>query len=160
MQLLSFVLVLLLQHHTMPGGVSHQEHHAQMQKEADLKRHGAMAMGFDQDKTAHKFSSTATGGSIEVTVKDPADEASRTAIRAHLKHIAEAFAKGDFEKPFQTHGEIPPGVPEMQRLKAAITYKYEELSQGGAVRIVTADPEALRAVHEFLAYQGREHHPK
>jgi len=160
MQPLALVLSLLLQHHTMPSGMTHQEHHAQMQKEADLKRHGAMAMGFDQDKTAHKFSSTATGGSIEVTVKDPADETSRAAIRAHLKHIADAFANGDFEKPFQTHGEVPPGVAAMQRLKAAITYKYEELPQGAAVRIATTDAKALGAVHEFLAYQGREHHPK
>ena len=69
-----------------------------------------------------------------------------------------SFAKGDFAKPFQTHAEVPPGVPAMQRLKAAIRYKYEETADGGAVRITTPDPDALKAVHEFLAYQGREHH--
>ena len=156
MHLLTLALALALQQHTMPAGMTNQDHQRQM----EMKRHGAQAMGFDQDKTLHHFSSTAAGGSIEVSVKDPADETSRAAIRAHLKEIAASFAKGNFEKPFQTHGEVPPGVVEMQRLRAAITYKYEETSGGGAVRISTADPAALAAVHEFLAYQGREHHPK
>jgi hypothetical protein len=160
MQLLTLVLALVLQHPTMPAGMSHEEHMKQMQKEADLKRHGGMAMGFDQDKTVHHFPVSASGGSIEVDVTDLKDDVSRAAIRTHLKEIAAAFANGDFDKPFRTHGEVPPGVPEMQRLKAAIAYKYEETPRGAAVRITTSDEAALRAVHEFLGYQGREHHPK
>jgi len=160
MQLLTLVLALVLQHPTMPAGMSHEEHMKQMQKEAELKRRGAQAMGFDQDATVHRFPATATGGSIEVEVIDPKDDASRAAIRAHLKEIAVAFARGDFDKPFQTHAEVPPGVPEMRRLTAAIAYKYEDTPRGGAVRITTSDEAALKAVHEFLAYQGREHHPK
>ena len=160
MPLLAIVLSLALQHPTMPAGMSHEEHMKQMQKEAELKRRGASAMGFDQEATIHRFPATPAGGSIEVEVVDPKDEASRGAIRAHLTEIAAAFAKGDFDKPFQTHGEVPPGVPEMQRLKAAIDYKYEETPRGAAVRITTSDKAALAAVHAFLAYQGREHHVK
>jgi hypothetical protein len=152
------VFVLAMQHPGMPPGMSHAEHIQQMQKDAELKKRGALAMGFDQDTTTHHFRSTPTGGSIDVRVKDAADTASRDQIRAHLKEIADAFAKGDFAKPFQTHAEVPPGVPAMQRLKQTIRYKYEETVDGGAVRITTADPDALKAVHEFLAYQGREHH--
>ena len=150
--------VLLQQQPGMPGGMTHEQHMKQMQKDAELKKRGAIAMGFDQDKTTHHFRSTPTGGSIEVGVRDPADTASRDLIRTHLKEIAEAFGKGDFAKPFQTHAEVPPGVPALQRLKAVIRYKYEETPDGGAVRITTTDPDALKAVHEFLAYQGREHH--
>jgi hypothetical protein len=157
-ELFALVLTLVLQHPTMPAGMSHEEHMKQMQKDEEMKRRGGIAMGFDQDKTQHHFPVTATGGSIEVEVKDAADEASRSAIRSHLKEIAEAFAKGDFDKPFQTHGEVPPGVPDMQRLKAAIHYEYEETPRGGAVRITTSDADALKAVHAFLEYQGREHH--
>ena len=152
------ILTFLLQHPAMPAGMSHEQHMKQMQKDAELKQRGALAMGFDQDKTTHHFRATAAGGSIEVAVKDAADARSRDQIRGHLKEIAEAFAKGDFAKPFQTHAEVPPGVPAMQRLKAVIRYKYEETPDGGAVRITTSDPDALKAVHEFLAYQGREHH--
>lgn len=157
-ELLGIMLALALQHPTMPAGMSHEEHLKQMQKDAELNRRGALAMGFDQDKATHHFRSTASGGSIEVEVNDAADDTSRTAIRAHLKEIADAFAKGDFDKPFQTHAEVPPGVPEMQRLKDAIRYTYEETPRGGAVRITTADAEALKAVHAFLEYQAREHH--
>ena len=123
-------------------------------------QHPAQAMGFDQDKTVHHFPITATGGSVEVDAKDAADEASRAAVRMHLKHIAEAFANGDFSKPMLTHGETPDGVADLQRLKSAIRYKYEDTPHGGAVRITTSDPEALKAVHAFLAYQTREHHTK
>ena len=151
------VFTMFLQHPGMPAGMTHEQHMKQMQKDAELKKRGALAMGFDQDKTTHHFRATPAGGSIEVAVKAAADAVSRDQIRSHLKEIAAAFAKGDFAKPFQTHAEVPPGVPAMQRLKAAIRYKYEETPDGGAVRITTADPDALKAVHEFLAYQGREH---
>jgi hypothetical protein len=157
-QLLAALIAFVLQHPAMPPGMTHEEHLKQMAKEAALRERGALAMGFDQDKTAHQFRIAATGGSIEVEVKDPADSASRDRVRSHLKEIAAAFANGDFAKPFQTHAEVPPGVPAMQRLKAAIQYRYEQTDHGGAVRITTADPEALKAVHEFLRYQSAEHH--
>ena len=152
------LLAFALQHSGMPAGLSHEEHLTQLAKEDALKRRGAQAMGFDQDKTAHHFVTSASGGSIEVEVKDAADSASLRQIRSHLKEIAGAFAKGDFAKPFETHAEVPPGVPAMERLKPVIRYKYEETPRGGVVRISTSDPEALKAVHEFLHYQGREHH--
>ena len=156
--LLAAMLFVASQHQTMPAGMSHDEHLARMAKEAALKSRGSLAMGFDQDTTEHQFRTSASGGSIEVEVKDAADLASREQIRSHLKEIAGAFAKGDFAKPFQTHAEVPPGVPAMERLKCVIRYRYEETPRGGLVRISTSDPEALKAVHEFLDYQGREHH--
>ena len=156
--LLAALVAFVLQHPGMPPGMSHEEHMKQMAKDAALKQRGALAMGFDQDKTTHQFTKTAGGGSIEVEVKDAADIESRRQIRSHLKEIAGAFTRGDFAKPFQTHAEVPPGVPAMQRLKSAIRYKYEETPRGGMVRISTADADALAAVHEFLSYQAREHH--
>ena len=156
--LIAAFLFVVSQHQAMPAGMSHEDHLKQMQKDAELKKRGALAMGFDQDKVTHEFRSTATGGSIEVEANGPDDSASREQIRTHLKDIAGAFAKGGFGKPFETHAEVPPGVAVMQRLKAVIRYKYEETLRGGLVRISTADPEALKAIHEFLEYQAREHH--
>jgi hypothetical protein len=156
--LLAAILAFALQHPTMPAGMSHEEHLKQMAKDAELKKRGTIAMGFDQDKTAHHFRTSAAGGSIEVEVTDPADATSRDQIRRHLKEIAAAFAKGDFTKPFQTHAEVPPGVPSMERLKGVIRYRYEDTARGGLVRISTSNPEALGAIHEFLDYQAREHH--
>jgi hypothetical protein len=157
MSLLAAILMFALQPPTMPAGMSHEQHLKQMEKDAALKERGAIAMGFDQDKTAHHFRTSVTGGSIEVEAKDPVDLASRDQVRSHLKEIAASFAKGDFAKPFQTHAEVPPGVPSMERLKTVIRYRYQETARGGVVRISTSDPGALQAVHEFLDYQARKH---
>ena len=116
----------------MPPGMTHEQHMALM------KQHGQTAMGFDQDKATHHFTLTTNGGTI-------------------LREIAAAFGRGDFEKPLLTHGEVPPGVSEMQRHKDEITYTYEGLDNGGVVRIATSNAEALNAIHDFLQYQIREH---
>jgi hypothetical protein len=145
------------EHQAMPPGMSHEEHQAQMRRDAELKRRGAAAMGFDQDATTHHFRLAADGGSIEVDVKDPADDESRRQIRAHLKEIASEFASGDFTKPFVTHGEVPPGVESMRRLERRIAYRYEDTAGGGRVRITTSNAKARDAVQQFLRYQIREH---
>ena len=145
------------QHAQMPAGMTHEEHLKQLQKDADLKRRGAEAMGFDQERSTHHFRLTAEGGFISVDANDTADAALRTGIRAHLREIADAFARGIFDKPFATHAEVPPGVAEMVRGADAIAYRYEETPTGGRVTIRTADASRRRAVHEFLRYQITEH---
>jgi hypothetical protein len=127
------------------------------QMKHDMKQHGDMAMGFDQDKATHHFTLTPEGGAIQVTARSSKDATTREAIRSHLQEISRAFAEGNFEKPFMTHGEEPAGVAAMKRLKAAISYTYTEVPDGGRVTIATGDPDALNAIHDFLRYQIREH---
>ncbi len=153
---LPFVTVLTSQHSAMPPGMTHEEHMAQMKTDAEMKQHGHMAMGFDQDKATHHFTLTENGGTIAVDAKDTADQATRDQIRAHLQEIAQAFGRGEFEKPMLTHSEMPPGVSTMQRLKSATTYTFDATDRGGVVRIATSNAEALTAVHDFLRYQIRE----
>src|SRR5476651_10110 len=162
MTLATFVLLTALslasaQHPAMPAGMTHEEHLAQMKKDAEMKEHGAEAMGFDQDTTTHHFRLTKSGGAIEVGTNAAGDTAGRDAIRAHLKEIAGEFANGNFDKPFMTHAEVPPGVETMKRLAGKIRYTFTRTNRGGVVRIETGDAEALRAVHEFLRYQITEH---
>ena len=145
------------QHTAMPAGMTHEQHMAQMKKDAEMKQHGKLAMGFDPDKTTHHFNLTADGGSIAVEANEPADGTSRDQIRAHLREIAASFRQGDFQKPFMTHSEVPPGVVAMQRLKAEIAYTFEETPRGGIVRISTRNADARAALHEFLRYQIKEH---
>ena len=145
---------------SMTPGMTHKEHQHQMQKVADLKKHGQAAMGFDQNAAAHHFRLYADGGAIEVEAKLPADNPTRSAIRSHLREIAEQFSAGDFTKPFQTHGETPPGVADLVRLRESMSYRYQETPAGGRVRITTTNREALSAVHAFLTYQIREHRTK
>jgi len=92
-----------------------------------------------------------------VTTNDASDRATREQIQAHLEEIAASFAGGDFEKPLMTHGEMPPGLSDMQRYKADIKYTFERTDTGWLVRIATSNHQALKAVHEFLRYQIREH---
>jgi hypothetical protein len=146
------------QHPEMPPGLTHEEHLAQIQREEALKARGALAMGFDQDTVTHHFALLATGGAIEVEVRDVADAKNLDAIRAHLRAIATQFAAGNFDAPFATHGEIPPGVLALQRLRSVIAYSYVETTRGGRVNMVTNAPEARAALHEFLRYQITEHH--
>src|SRR5262249_36154946 len=144
-------------HSQMPPGMTHEQHLKQLEKEAALKKRGAAAMGFDQDAARHVFNRTADGGSIAVDARDAADVTTRDQIRAHLKQVAAAFAKGDFSKPFQTHAEVPPGVPVMTEKRDAIVYAYSDTPNGGIVRIQTRDPQALDAIHAFLEYQRKAH---
>lgn len=51
------------------------------------------------------------------------------------------------------HDQIPAGVPTLMRLKAVVSYEFEKTDRGGRVRIITTNPEALSAVHEFLRFQ-------
>ena len=145
------------QHPAMPPGMTHEEHQAEMAKDADLKKRGAAAMGFDQEKTSHHFSLHTTGGAIEVVANDPIDAATVGQIRTHVKEIAAEFAAADFGKPFATHGEMPPGVRTMQERRRALSFHYEDTPAGARVRITTADATAIQAVHEFLRYQIRQH---
>jgi hypothetical protein len=124
---------------------------------AAVRKHGNSAMGFDQDKTTHHFYLRTDGGVIQVTANDVADTASREMIQRHLAHIAAAFAQGDFNIPMLVHDRVPPGVPDMKRLKNKIQYHYEGLERGGRVLIGTKDPQALAAIHKFLRFQIRDH---
>jgi hypothetical protein len=119
---------------------------------------GAMVMGFDQDKTAHHFFLYEDGGAIDIAVKDASDTKDRDAIRSHLPHIAMMFGQGDFDAPMLVHdAKDVPGTTVLTKQKDRIAYRYHETPMGGRVDIVSKDPEALKAVHEFLAYQIKEH---
>ena len=122
-----------------------------------MNTRGAHVMGFDQNKTTHHFTLTKSGGIIQVEANDPSDTSSRDHIRMHLEHISKAFAQGDFTDPHEVHAETPPGIPEMKARKAKISYQYESTPTGAKVIITTEDPKALKAIHDYLRYQIREH---
>jgi hypothetical protein len=124
---------------------------------ADMNARGAHVMGFDQDKTTHRFLLHADGGAVDILVKDPADTANRDAIRAHLPHIAQMFADGNFEAPMLIHDTNVPGTNQMTALKNRIRFAYVETPRGGRLDIITTDPAALKAVHEFMRFQIQDH---
>jgi len=129
-----------------------QDHHG------SSDQRGAMVMGFDQARTTHHFLLFNDGGAIDVSVNDLADTKNRDAIRSHLPHIAMMFGDGNFDAPMLVHdSKNVPGTKAMTKRKGAIQYQYVETSKGGRVDIVTSDPAALAAVHQFLKFQIAEH---
>jgi len=124
---------------------------------AGVQSRGKSAMGVDQYTSTHRFDALSDGGRIELQ-RDAHDSAGVAQIRRHLRAIARAFESGDFSTPAFVHMREVPGTAVMAAKRAAIAYQFRELPRGGEVRIVTADPDALRAIHEFIAFQRRDHH--
>ena len=127
------------------------DHHTQVNARGDH------AMGFSHDKTTHHFRLLKDGGSIEIQADDQNDSESRNQIREHLKHIAAMFSAGNFDMPMFIHDRVPPGVPVMKKRKAQIQYTFEEMDAGGRVRISSRNPDAVKAIHDFLRFQITDH---
>ncbi len=130
---------------------------AETTRAAGVPQRGDHVMGFDHTKTTHHFQLTPSGGRIEVEAKDPADSESRDLIRTHLTHIAKMFSEGEFDAPMLIHEKVPPGVPVMKELKAAIRYDFQPTERGGSVVLSTRNARALEAVHQFLRFQIEDH---
>ena len=113
-------------------------------------------MGVDQYTSTHRFDDLGDGGRIELT-RDAADSAAVRTIREHLAGIARAFAAGDFSTPFAVHAREVPGTATMAAKQGAIRYQFKPLPGGGEVRISSKDPEAIRAIHAFMAFQRGDH---
>lgn len=132
--------------------------HASSTAFAAMEARGAMVMGVDQTTSHHVFEDLSDGGRIVLVRDDPRDTAAVRTIRAHLRTIAAAFGRGDFSDPMLVHAETVPGTGVLRQRRARVTYTEHDVPGGGEVVIRTRDPEALAAVHAFLAFQRGAHH--
>jgi hypothetical protein len=123
---------------------------------AALQQRGLSAMGVDQYTSTHHFDALPDGGRIELfrTVDDPAGVKQ---IRSHLQEIARAFKSGDFSTPAFVHMRDVPGAQVMAAKRDAISYTFRETAWGGELLMVTRDPAARAAIHEFLKFQREDH---
>jgi hypothetical protein len=55
------------------------------------------------------------------------------------------------------HLKAVPGAKVMAAKRAAIAYAPRDLPRGAELRMRTRDPEASRAIAEFMAFQRTEH---
>jgi hypothetical protein len=106
--------------------------------------------------TTHLFDALADGGRIE-RQSDVDDPAAVDKIRRRLREIREAFASGDFSLQTFVHMRELPGMAVMAVKKDRIGYVYRDLPRGGELRLVTNDPDAIRAIHEFVAFLRERH---
>ena len=124
---------------------------------ADLQARGGVAMGVNQYTSRHVFEELPDGGRI-VLQRDAADSEGADRIRRHMHEIAGRFAAGDFTLPGFVHARAVPGTEIMAARRTAIAYAVDTLPRGAALRIRSADSTAVRAIHEFLAFQRHDHH--
>lgn len=122
-----------------------------------MQERGKKAMGVDQYASTHLFDALPTGGRIELQADGP-DSVGIARIRAHMRDIAKAFKAGDFATPAFVHMQDVPGTKVMRQKRDKITYQAHDLPRGAELHITTSDPEALEAIHEFMAFQRHEHH--
>jgi hypothetical protein len=124
---------------------------------AEVQARGRLAMGVDQYSSTHVFESLPDGGRIELQ-RDSADTAGTAVIRAHMEDIREAFTAGDFRIPGFVHDmQAVPGTTEMAAKRELIRYEVRPLPRGAELRMATSDTAAIRAIHEFLAFQRMDH---
>ena len=121
-----------------------------------LQSRGAVHMGVDQYTSTHHFESLPDGGRIELQ-RDSVDSRDIEQIRRHLQEITKAFQQGDFRIPGLVHDQTVPGTAVMNARRDKIRFEFRELARGGEVRIISNDPEAVAAIHDFLAFQRQEH---
>src|SRR5690348_11385596 len=107
-----------------------------------LQQRGKAAMGVDQFTSWHHFDALPDGGRISLQ-RDSTDSAGVATIRAHLRHIAHAFARGDFALPGFVHARDVPGTRVMTAKRDAIHYEFHALAGGGEVRVSSRDPDAV-----------------
>lgn len=123
---------------------------------ADVQSRGHAAMGVDQYTSTHLFQPLPDGGRIELQ-RDTADSAGRVRILEHMNEIVAAFGAGDFTIPGFVHAREVPGTAVMAARRAKIRYVVESLPRGAALRLATGDSSVIEAIHEFLAFQRRDH---
>ncbi len=124
---------------------------------AALQQRGETAMGVNQYTSQHIFEPLPNGGRIVLQRKET-DSTGEATIRAHMRTIATAFANGDFALPGFVHAMTNvPGTSGMRKLRSDISYSARDLPRGGEVLIATKNPDAVAAIHEFLAFQRMDH---
>jgi hypothetical protein len=121
-----------------------------------VQTRGGSAMGVDQYTSTHHFEPLPDGGRISLE-RNVEDSAGIAQIRAHMGMIAAAFARGDFTLPGFVHDRDVPGTGIMAARRSRISYRADPLPRGAALRIISHDSAAIEAVHQFLAFQRRDH---
>ncbi len=118
-------------------------------------RHGDV-VGVDPSALEHEFVLVSGGGDVILGLQTD-DEVLISQARIHIGTVADAFRRGDFAIPGFIHDKPAAGTDVMTRKRALITYTVDDIPDGAALRIRSNDPEAVRAIREFIEFQIEEH---
>ncbi|MBS0388794.1 MAG: hypothetical protein JSR15_09965 [Proteobacteria bacterium] len=114
-------------------------------------------MPFDMSKTIHIFKMTDQGGVESVVTKGPDAASQVPMIRAHLRHEAMEFQKGNYGDPAALHGSVMPGLAELQKGASRIEITYSDLPNGAAITFKSGNKRLLTAIHRWFGAQLSEH---
>jgi hypothetical protein len=129
-------------------------------RQAEVAARGAQVMPFKLSATTHIFTKTPRGGIQKVVAKDPKDTAQLAMIRTHLTEIAQAFQRGDFSGPTQTHGAQMPGLAKLKTANPGeLSIRYRELANGAQIEYSSRIPELILAIHDWFDAQLADHGP-
>jgi Spy/CpxP family protein refolding chaperone len=145
------------EHHMGQMGSPQAGAHAEGQH-AGMSHPGDQAMGFSPTAITRHFLIIDDGGSMVIEANDPADAATRDAVRAHLATMAKALAAGDFSAPSFVNQPTAPGAATVQQLASQIRFTYMDTERGGQVHVSTDSSEARAAIHQLIEFQIQQHH--
>ena len=121
-----------------------------------MMQRGNIAMGFDQTKIAHEFSSNKDGGQIKITALDENDNKTINQIKNHTRDIQNDFTEGNFTKPFFIHAESVPVTDAMAQNKDQIQYNIQDLKNGSILILITNNSGLTSSINQFMTYQSTE----
>ena len=128
-------------------------------RQAQVEANGQRVMPFDQNRTTHRFTKTATGGVEKVSANDPADTGQATLVQSHLEHEQQLFSKGDFSDPMAIHGMAMPGIDDLRQgaIDGNLKVGYEVLPSGAQLTYTASDPQLVSAIHQWFDAQLLDH---
>jgi len=133
------------------AGAPKQDQHAGMS-------HPDHGMGFSPTAITRHFLIADDGGAMVVEANDPADTATRDAVRSHLASMAKALAACDFSGPSFLHDRTDPGAATVRQFASQIKFTYLDTERGGEVRMSTDSSEVRAAIHQFIEPHIQAHH--
>lgn len=124
----------------------------------ELKTRYLKATGLDPDKIVQHYYLVKNGGVIELAAKDPNDTATATAIMKYLEAQRQLFEKGKNDTAIEIHGKTPDGYLGIRKLRNEITFypTKNDTGTGGVLRMFSVNPEAKKAIQDFLKFQITE----
>ncbi len=126
-------------------------------RQAEVRERGGDVMPFSIADTLHVFDKTDDGG-LQRVIARPGHAEQVPMIRAHLREIAEAFARRDFSGPERIHGADMPGLAELREAPAeALRIDYRDIDDGAEVTYHGRTPELIDALHRWFDAQLGDH---
>ncbi|HEX6878922.1 MAG TPA: hypothetical protein VF135_01035 [Terriglobales bacterium] len=125
--------------------------------EADVNSRFSRVLGADVGKLLQHYYLVKNGGVIELSAKDPQDQAVIKAIQKYLDMQKDLFEKGKNESEAEVHGKAPDGLAGIKRFRNDITFFSTGTDNGAVLRMFTVNEQAKQAVYEFMKFEIAEH---